>query len=258
MEDWEAELRQGRPEPAWDRFLHRYRRLIFAAIRHYADDYDDVMDIFAHVSATLREDDMARLRARIEEPNPRAKFSTWLVAVVRHRTVDWFRHRDGRRRLPSAVAELPPLQRRIFELVFLDRRSHVEAFELIRARDAPTLSFPGFLADLRATYKAVSTGRRGQVLRDLARVPPPPLADSAALSDLEHAERRALLTRALDALDPEDRLAVQLYVVEELEAEQVARILRLPNAKAVYNRVYRTLAVLRERLEKSGIRKGDL
>ncbi len=69
MEGWAAELVSGRPDAAWDAFVDRYRRLIFAAIRHYAQDYDDVMDV------------------------------TWLVTVVRHLTVDWFRHRDVRRRL---------------------------------------------------------------------------------------------------------------------------------------------------------------
>ena len=38
MELWVAELQGGRPEAAWDLFLNRYRRLIFAAIRHYAED----------------------------------------------------------------------------------------------------------------------------------------------------------------------------------------------------------------------------
>ena len=38
MEGWEAELSAGRPDGAWDAFLDRYRRLIFAAIRHYAQD----------------------------------------------------------------------------------------------------------------------------------------------------------------------------------------------------------------------------
>lgn len=46
MEDWMARLQQREPDAAWDVFLTRYRRLIFAAIRHYAQDYDDVMDVF--------------------------------------------------------------------------------------------------------------------------------------------------------------------------------------------------------------------
>ncbi|MDP3773134.1 MAG: hypothetical protein Q8Q85_02610 [Gemmatimonadales bacterium] len=94
-----AELQQGRPEPAWDLFLARYRRIVFAAIRHYAQDYDDVMDVFARVCDALREDDLRRLRAWADQTTHRARFSTWLVTVVRNLTVDWFRHRDGRRRL---------------------------------------------------------------------------------------------------------------------------------------------------------------
>ena len=99
MEDWVSALRGKQPEAAWDLFLGRYRRLIFAAIRHYAQDYDDVMDVFARVCEALREDDFRRLRAYAEQPTHRARFSTWLVTVVRHLTIDWFRHRDGHRRL---------------------------------------------------------------------------------------------------------------------------------------------------------------
>src|SRR2546421_5078517 len=154
MDDWVAELRGGRPEAAWDLCLDRYRRLIFSAIRHYAEDYDDVMDVFARVCEALRADDLRRLRCYVDQPDHRARFSTWLVTVVRHLTVDWFRHRDGRRRL-SAVAEgLPPLRRRIFEHVFLDQHSHIEAYELMHAREAPTLTFREFLSELRATYHA--------------------------------------------------------------------------------------------------------
>src|SRR5438270_12782164 len=130
VDDWVAELRAGRPEPAWDRFLDRYRRLIFSAIRHYAEDYDDVMDVFAQVCEALRADDLRRLRSYVDQPDHRARFSTWLVTVVRHLTIDWFRHRDGRRRLSVVAEGLPPLRRRIVELAFPDRRSHFVPYYL--------------------------------------------------------------------------------------------------------------------------------
>jgi hypothetical protein len=47
-EDWAAELERSQVDRARDLFLTRYRRLIIAAIRHYSQDYDDVMDVFAH------------------------------------------------------------------------------------------------------------------------------------------------------------------------------------------------------------------
>src|SRR6266704_3332371 len=145
MDNWAAELRAGKPDAAWDMFLERYRRLIFAAIRHYAQDHDEVMDIFVRVCEALREDDLRRLRHYVAQPQHRARFSTWLVTVVRHLTIDWFRHRDGRRRLSAVASALPGLRRRIFEHVFLDQGSHIEAYELIHAAEAPNLTFREFL-----------------------------------------------------------------------------------------------------------------
>jgi RNA polymerase sigma factor (sigma-70 family) len=257
MEDWVAELNAGRSEAAWDLVVTRYRRLIFASIRHYAQDYDDVMDVFARVCEALREDDLRRLRSWASEPHPHAQFSTWLVTVVRHLTIDWFRQRDGRHRVSALAASLPPLRRRIFEHVFLQHRSHIEAYELLRAGDAPSLSFGEFLAELRATYRAVTDGRRGRVLREFG--PPPPAEDAPDPAEpAEAAGFGAVLDRVLTSLDPVDRVAVQLYVVEELPAADIARIVGLPNAKAVYNRVYRVLAGLRERLAMEGLQREDL
>src|SRR5438105_2857313 len=195
MEGWAAELESGKPDAAWDLFLDRYRRLIFAAIRHYAQDHDDVMDVFARVCEALREDDLRRLRAFATQQGHRARFSTWLVTVVRHLTVDWFRHRDGRRRLSAVASALPALRRRIFEHVFLDQRSHIEAYELIRAGEAPTLSFRGFLAELRATYLAVTDGRRGHVLGELGAPMPPEVVDETIPPE-DAGDARRLLARS--------------------------------------------------------------
>ena len=54
MDDWMEELRRGSSETAWDLFLAQYRRVIFAAIYHYARDPDDAMDVFAWVTEALR------------------------------------------------------------------------------------------------------------------------------------------------------------------------------------------------------------
>lgn len=258
MEHWLLPLQQGQADAAWDQFLSRYRRLIFASIRHYTRDYDDGMDLFSHVCDKLRADEMGRLRTRAEDPAPGAQFSTWLVVVIRHLVVDWFRHRDGRHRLSQLAQALTPRQRRIFELVFLDRRSHVETYELLCMDEPGGITFRQFLAELREAYRALSRGRRGQLLREFGTPPPPGPAENDPPSPVEAAERHDRLRLALDTLAPEDRLAVQLYVLDELPAERVAGMLGLANAKAVYNRVYRVLAELRTKLEHAGIRHGDL
>lgn len=241
-----AELRRGSIDAAWDLFLDRYRRLIFAAIRHYVQDYDDVMDVFARVCESLREADLKRLRSYLAQPAHTARFSTWLVTVVRNLTVDWFRHRDGRRRLSTVAAELPPLRRRIFEHVFLHKRSHVETYELMRSADGADLSFGQFLVEVSATYRAVADGRRGRILRELGG-PTPPAADTEDEGAMA-SERREELEHALSGLSAEERVAVELFVAEEVPAEVVARIVGWANAKAVYNHVYRALAEMRRRL----------
>jgi len=248
LDAWVVELQRGKSDAAWDLFLDRYRRLIFAAIRHYAQDYDDVMDVFARVCESLREANLKRLRNYIEQPasSHSARFSTWLVTVIRNLTIDWFRHRDGRRRLTTVAAELPPLRRRIFEHVFLHKRSHVETYELMRSGDCVDLSFGQFLAEVSATYRAVADGRRGRILRELGG-PAPPVEDGE--DDRASAtERRDELEHALSCLSPEERVAVELYVVEEMPADAVAKVVGWQNAKAVYNHVYRALAAMRARL----------
>ena len=259
VESWIAPLAAGRPEIAWDLFIERYRRLIFGAIRHYTAEHDEVMDVFARACETLRKDDFARLRRCAAHADPDRPFSTWLVVVVHNLTVDWFRHRDGRRRLPAVAAALPPLRKRIFEYVFSQQRSHVEAYELLRSRDGAGCSFGEFLKELSATYRAATAGPRGRLVAELALPPPPANVDEVAGDPAILAEQRTILTQALESLSPDDRLAVQLYVVDEMPAEQVARALGYPSAKTVYNRVYRALAALRASLERVGIKEeGDV
>ena len=156
MEPWIAPLQEGDPEAAWDLFIERYRRLIFGAIRHYTTEPDEVMDVFARVCEALRENDFARLRRCAAHVDPARPFSTLLVVVVHNLTIDWFRHRDGRPRLSALAASLPPLRQRIFEYVFVEQRSHVEAYELLRSRENPKLGFGEFLEELRATYRAAT------------------------------------------------------------------------------------------------------
>lgn len=257
MDDWMEELRRGNSDAGWDLFIARHRRLIFAAIHHYVRDPDDAADIFARVCEALREDDLRRLRQYSEKPHHTARFSTWLVTVVRNLTVDWLRHRDGRRHLSVLADGLPPLQRRIFELVYLERRHHVEAYEVIRSAMGSELTFGQFLAEVRAMRRAVTAGHHGNILRAVGGQSTGAPTVQRPITG-ETAERRAVLDDAVASLDTGDRQAVDLYVIDHRPAATVAAMLGLPNAKAVYNRVYRALGVLKARLEKAGIRRGDL
>ena len=163
---------KGEPEAAWDAFVTRYRRLIFATIRHYTQDYDDGMDLFARESVKgCRRTRCAvygsGLRIPLPVPNSQRGSSRWSATS----SSTGFATGTARPRLSSLAQKLPALQRRIFELVFLEGRSHVETYELLNTREGAGLTFREFNAQLRETYRVVGKGRE-PLLRDLGPGPP--------------------------------------------------------------------------------------
>jgi RNA polymerase sigma factor (sigma-70 family) len=255
VEPWLAKLNAGDSQAAWDLFHERYRRLILATIRRLVPDHDDVMDLFSNVCQALTADDFARLRRYSERSGQRPSAATWLVAVVRNLTVDWLRQRDGRRRL-TTPSVLSSLQQEIYAAVCIGGHSHVEAYELIRARTGSSLTFPEFLREVRGTHLLAPCPGRA-LLRRPVRDPPVEFS-VPAIDPTESSETARRMAGALASQPADVRLALTLFVVEGMAAADVARLVRWPNAKAVYNRVSRALTHLRTLLERQGIGPGDL
>jgi RNA polymerase sigma factor (sigma-70 family) len=256
VEPWLSKLAEGDTQAAWDLFDARYRRLILATIRRLVPDPEDVMDVFGTVCQALSANDFSRLRSYDTKTARMASVATWLVAVVRNSTVDWLRHRDGRRRI-SVPSNLSPLQRQVYEAICLGGHSHVEAYELIRVRTGTSMAFHEFLRHVRETHRLAPCPQQLPFRRGISEPvfsdPPSHGADPA-----ESAESARRLASHLTALPPDVRLAVQLFVVERMSAAEVAVAVGWPGAKTVYNRVYRALATLRAALEGEGIGPGDL
>lgn len=255
MEAWLELLRSDDSDAAWDALVGRYRPLIVSAVRYYLRDDDDVMDVFALVCESLRARDFARLRQYAAEDNHRASFSTWLVAVVRNRTVDWLRNRDGRtHRLPPR--HLGTLQQRIYQHVFVEHRTHRECYHLLAIADGLTVSEHEFSRALAETYHAVPRPPDGSRAALRSPEPLPPDLEAFAPGPESVGEDSSRLNEAMARLKDEDRLAVQLFVIDELSAAEVAAIVGWPSAKTVYNRVSRALRALKSWLsESAGVSK---
>lgn len=251
---WRATLASGDPESAWDQFIARYRRLIYSVIRRSVSDEDDVADVFSEVCGDLCRDDLARLERHIDFG--KARFSTWLVTVVHHRTIDWLRQRDGRPRVVAPQA-LTQLQRDIFDQIIVQHRSHVEAYELLHQRSYVDLSFAAFMRELTAMFHDVEQAS-GKSVAHYMPGPPTPFGqnDLQADDEIVRAESAMRLEAALVTLPHDERLAIQLFIVDELPAATVAQMVGWPNAKAVYNRVYRALSVLRVEAKRLGLEQG--
>jgi RNA polymerase sigma factor (sigma-70 family) len=258
-EAWRSRLTNGDPSGAWDLFIDRYRPLILATVRRMLPDPEDRMEAFAHVCEGLAADELARLRRFQDGAGSRARFSTWLVTVVHHQLVDWLRQRDGRSRLKPPRG-LTQLQQRIFAHVFVEQRSHSEAYELVRAEPTCDVRFSTFLRELAEIYRIVEQARPGGAMHYLGRDPRETISGSyeeVPETRLAAAEIHARLAPALATLSAEERVALRLYVVESLPARDVARVLGWAGPKTVYNRVYRSLMQLRELLEGEGVGPGD-
>ena len=117
--------------------------------------------------------------------------------------------------------------------------------------------FGSFLRELNEVYRAIGTA---PLVVAKHHVPMGHAADGPNTGEdqLSIAERADWIARALATLAPADRLAVQLFVIDGMGAAEVAQTVGWPNAKAVYNRVYRALAALREVFHRQGVRRDDL
>jgi RNA polymerase sigma factor (sigma-70 family) len=255
--------------------VQRYHRLVFGTVRHYANDPDTLMELFTFVCESLRADDCARLRKYAALPPGKVRFSTWLVPVVRNLVADWFRRRDGRPRLSRRLARLPPLERDAFQHVFVEGDSLAAAYEILRTTGYEGLTFAVFVDAVCRAQHAVGVRALGTLPPGLARREPPwtqgggaidtdqpatdppsesPLPDDYLLSN----ETGAVLREGLELLSSDDRLTVELYIVEGLPAAEVASRLGLKGAGTVYKRVYRSLSRLRDFLRSRGLELSDL
>jgi RNA polymerase sigma factor (sigma-70 family) len=90
-----------------------WSRLILHTARSVLHDGDGAMDAYAYMLDCLRSNDFARLRAYRDDG--RAKFSTWLVVVLRRMALDHRRQRVGRE-TPGRTSEARELRRRLHVL----------------------------------------------------------------------------------------------------------------------------------------------
>lgn len=235
----------GDVEAIWDRFMDRYRRVVFAAIQRLAPGEDAVMDAFAFVCEKLRADNLRRLRAF--DPAAGAKFTTWITAVVRNLTIDWLRSVDGRKSAPAFFASLEPVEQSVYEKIIGSGCSFAEAYGQLKSNGAFDGSYGEFLRCVAGLYRRVvnHSPRAARELfgtnveADLAAV-----SQSEALSPDDFVD----VDTALARLEPDLRRAILLFVVEGFPAEKVAKMVGWPNARTVYNRVRRALAAIRDDL----------
>ncbi len=246
---------------AWAAFLAGHAPLILQVVHLFERDPDEVEDGFLFVCERLHRGEMRRIR-QFRTAGP-ASFETWLRAVVRRLCLDWLRHRDGRFRLPRAIARLPELDQAVFRCLHGRGLSENETFHSVKAL------WPGLTREqLSAAVARVARGLDGRPswfllvrrprLQSISSGPPgadpaeaePGLVDPREDPEREAAARERLesLRGALGHLPPSLRLLVRLRYEQELPLEEVARLTGLSGPAQVERQLRQALEELRGRM----------
>ena len=216
----------------------------------------DAEDFTAWVRMKLMEDDYAVVRSFVGN----SELKTYLATVISRHLVNYVREQRGRWR-PSAAAErLGAVAVELERLVRGGGYTLQQAGEKLRTSGRTSLS-DAELARLLGQIPERAP-LRPEVQEPAAGLDAPggSRADERVMNaeaESRRAEMRDVLGRALEQLELEERLIVQMHFAQGHTVADVARALRLEQ-KPLYRRVDRLRARLRGFLERAGLHRDDV
>lgn len=214
-------------------------------------------DFAAWIKLRLMEDDYAALRKFRGE----SEIKTYLASIVVRQFHEYQRGRRGRWRPSSAAERLGSPARELEALVHRDGYRLEQAGEKLRTAGVTALS-DAELARLLARLPQRAPLRPVEVVSEplLSAAQADSRADervAAAEAEARHGEVMGALYRAMEQLEPEERMIVRMHFADGRTLADVARALRLEQ-KPLYRRVERLRTRLRGYLENDGVRGADV
>jgi len=255
-------LQSDQAEDAWKSFLITYSELIFGVIRSIAQDPDSSGDCFVFVCGRLADKNYRRLRSFRQDG--RARFSTWLRAVVRNLCLDWYRAKFGRKQMFRFLTSRSVLDQQIFQAAF-QRGMNPEEVRRELSGKGYDLSFPDVercIEELRNLMSArqlwllsvgkISTNSLDSTADDSGApeiVDPAPNPEMIAILR----ENRATLSEAFARISSGDQLLLRLRYVEGLGLQEVADLVGLKDPQTADRRIRGAIEHLRERVERKNL-----
>jgi RNA polymerase sigma factor (sigma-70 family) len=257
-----TELRSGAPHSAWTAFLTSYSGLIYGVVHIFAHEQDHIADCFVFACEKLAEKNYRRILSF--RPDGKARFTTWLRAVVRNLCLDWHRSQFGRKQLFASTAGRSGVDQEIFRAAF-HRKETIAQICSDLSKNGCKVSYSDVekrIEDLRASMTArqlwlLSTGRHPLEFLD-SRSPALEIADTSPDPETLSLMRdtKLAVARALAQLNSSDRLLLRLRFAESLPFVEVARLLALKDAQTADRRIRDVLDRLREKLAVHGVLLG--
>jgi RNA polymerase sigma factor (sigma-70 family) len=244
-------------EAVFIKHLDTIDRAAAKASRRYSLWYDEAEDFRAWVKMKLIEDDYAVFHKFRGESN----WKTFLTTVVARLAVSYLRTQLGRWRPSQQAVRSGPPAPELEMLVHRDRYTLSQAGEKLRTSGTTQLS------DLELARLLGALPDRRPLRPE--QVPVHPLIEeaqaefgadaplAAAEFDAWRGKLTATLVRALERLEPEERVIVRLYYGLGFSAADIARALNIEQ-KPLYRRIPRLRDTLRGYLEEEGISAEDV
>jgi RNA polymerase sigma factor for flagellar operon FliA len=215
---------------------------------------EETEDFVSTVRLRLFENDYAIIR----KFEGKCNFRTYLTVVINRQMLDYLNHVLGKWRLSAAAKRLGPAAVRLDVLIWRERLSLNEAFEIMRVNEHFEISREEIEA-LAAQLPDHNPPRRTEGEEELVDRPANVEAPDEWVLGREVAERKReiqeMLRKALDALPEEDRVIIKLR--GELQVAQIAKALHLEQ-KPLYRRIEKIFKALRSELEKQGVRPEEV
>jgi DNA-directed RNA polymerase specialized sigma24 family protein len=259
-------------EGAWREFIERYAGLIWAVSRRYvySGDPDAIRTLFANTLDSL-------YRRKLATYQGRSALSTWITLVTRTEVLDFLRHQHGRKQIPRALKRMSPLDRKIFQLFYVEGTGLSETIRQIAAVD-PSANRWSVLAALRRIENVLDSRTLRRIAYDL-HAQSTGAASGRMLAYLDHvrdefrateaahrpeyylmereARRVAERVRELIAeLPASEREILTLRFERGWSARRIAEELGLPEPRGAYTLIERILRALRRRIEGADDRTG--
>jgi RNA polymerase sigma factor (sigma-70 family) len=250
---------------AWHEFVTRYSALIRSIIKRYhpVKQEDDQRNLYVEILEYMFHEGLSRYDGR-------AALSTWVMTVTRSRCLDLIRRETGRRRPPRWLELLPDLERRIYQLYYIEYRSAPAIMAYLgshgyiltqKGLDERIQSLESHMDrslqkklayDLQARSVGALSGRLLELL-DHLRLEHEGSVD-AQRPDVELFEKQTTLLleeirECVKRLGDPQTTVIELRFYHDMSAPSIARRLNLSGPRRVHNIIQQGLSTLRDMLE---------
>jgi RNA polymerase sigma factor (sigma-70 family) len=253
-------LFQTNPPQAWRLFIDRYADPMFSLIRSLGFDYDQAMDRFAFVCEKLCEKDFRRMKA-IKYAGSRGDLTPWIRQVVKRLCINWAWSEEGRKRLLKPIANLGPLEQRVFELYFWQGLTPSQIDERLRQEHFAGLENSSVFDALEQILSHISEKKLWRLVSSLARTrgaisldaaddesglfPDVATDDPDPETELIRREQDRMLQHALQHLPTQGALMLQFRYEHALSLPEIAELMCVNEAE-VRAQLENCLKVLRK------------